>query len=259
MVIFAAIGGRTCGTACAPPAYVKLTFLRRGAKKMKHEDTEDRYCDDDCCAASGNTCTPLRPDAFEMSDDDKIQSIENDFRHIMHTLGLDLTDDSLRNTPRRVAKMFVREIFSGLNPEKKPRMSSFENKYRYGQMLVEKNITLYSTCEHHFLPIVGKAHVAYISHGSVIGLSKLNRIVDYYARRPQVQERLTMQIVRELQKALGTDDVACIIDAKHLCVNSRGIRDVASSTVTAEYGGMFEKDEVRREFLRMIELDTQYQ
>ena len=138
MVIFAAIGGRTCGTACAPPAYVKLTFLRRGAKKMKHEDTEDRYCDDDCCAASGNTCTPLRPDAFEMSDDDKIQSIENDFRHIMHTLGLDLTDDSLRNTPRRVAKMFVREIFSGLNPEKKPRMSSFENKYRYGQMLVEK-------------------------------------------------------------------------------------------------------------------------
>lgn len=181
---------------------------------MKHEDTEDRYCDDDCCAASGNTCTPLRPDAFEMSDDDKIQSIENDFQHIMHTLGLDLTDDSLRNTPRRVAKMFVREIFSGLNPEKKPRMSSFENKYRYGQMLVEKNITLYSTCEHHFLPIVGKAHVAYISHGSVIGLSKLNRIVDYYARRPQVQERLTMQIVRELQKALGTDDVACIIDAQ---------------------------------------------
>lgn len=227
---------------------------------MKHEDTEDKYCDDDCCcAASGNTATPLRPDAFEMSDDDKIQSIENDFRHIMHTLGLDLTDDSLRNTPRRVAKMFVREIFSGLNPEKKPRTSSFENKYRYGQMLVEKNITLYSTCEHHFLPIVGKAHVAYISHGSVIGLSKLNRIVDYYARRPQVQERLTMQIVRELQKALGTDDVACIIDAKHLCVNSRGIRDVASSTVTAEYGGAFKNEEVRREFLRFIELDTQYQ
>lgn len=225
---------------------------------MKKEETQAAAVCRDCPAAAAEA-TPMRPDAFEMSDEDKIEAIEKDFRHIMHTLGLDLTDDSLRATPHRVAKMYVKEIFSGLDPQKKPRMSSFENKYRYGQMLVEKNITLYSTCEHHFLPIVGKAHVAYISHGSVIGLSKLNRIVDYYARRPQVQERLTMQIVRELQRALGTEDVACIIDAKHLCVNSRGIRDVASATVTAEYGGAFRDEAVRREFLRFIELDTRYQ
>lgn len=220
---------------------------------------EEDLLNDDDMPVSENTHTPMRSDAFDMSDEEKMEVIENDFRHIMHTLGLDLTDDSLRNTPRRVAKMYVKEIFSGLNPDNKPRMSSFENKYRYGHMLVEKNITLYSTCEHHFLPIVGKAHVAYISKGSVIGLSKLNRIVDYYAKRPQVQERLTMQIVRELQRALGTQDVACIVDAKHLCVNSRGIRDVASSTVTAEFGGVFKNEEVRKEFLKYIELDTHYQ
>ncbi|MDD4820385.1 MAG: GTP cyclohydrolase I FolE [Flavobacteriales bacterium] len=220
---------------------------------------QEEINNDDDMPISENTHTPMREDAFDMSDEEKMEVIENDFRHIMHTLGLDLTDDSLRNTPRRVAKMYVKEIFSGLNPDNKPRMSSFENKYRYGHMLVEKNITLYSTCEHHFLPIVGKAHVAYISKGSVIGLSKLNRIVDYYAKRPQVQERLTMQIVRELQSALGTQDVACIVDAKHLCVNSRGIRDVASSTVTAEYGGVFQNEEVRKEFLKYIELDTHYQ
>jgi GTP cyclohydrolase I len=154
--------------------------------------------------------------------------------------------------------MFVKEIFGGLHPDRKPNSSTFENKYKYGEMLVEKNITLYSTCEHHLLPIVGRAHVAYISNGSVVGLSKMNRIVDYYAKRPQVQERLNIQIVRELQKVLGTEDVACVIDAKHLCVNSRGIRDIESSTVTAEYGGKFKEEAVRNEFLEYINMDTQF-
>ncbi len=176
----------------------------------------------------------------------------------MITLGLDLTDDSLKGTPNRVAKMFVKEIFGGLHPNLKPKASTFENKYKYGEMLVEKNIILYSTCEHHLLPIVGKAHVGYISNGTVIGLSKMNRIVDYYAKRPQVQERLTMQIVKELQEALGTMDVACVIDAKHLCVNSRGIRDVDSSTVTSEYGGKFKDAETRRDFLDYINMETNF-
>ena len=202
--------------------------------------------------------TPLRDDAFELSDDEKMEKIDFHVREIMHTLGLDLTDDSLHGTPRRVSKMFVREIFSGLNPKNKPKPSTFENKYKYGEMLVEKNITLYSTCEHHLLPIVGRAHVAYISSGNVIGLSKMNRIVDYYAKRPQVQERLTMQIVKELQIALDTEDVACVIDAKHLCVNSRGIRDIESSTVTSEFGGKFKEASVRKEFLDYIKLDTKF-
>lgn len=202
--------------------------------------------------------TPLREDAFDMSDEDKIKAIEADMAKVLHTLGMDLTDDSLQGTPKRVAKMFVNEIFSGLNPKNKPKASTFDNNYKYGEMLVEKNITVYSTCEHHLLPIVGKAHVAYISKGKVIGLSKMNRIVDYYAKRPQVQERLTMQIVQELQQALGTDDVACVIDAKHLCVNSRGIRDVASSTVTSEFGGKFKDKATKREFLDYIKLDTQF-
>ena len=202
--------------------------------------------------------TPLREDAFELSDIEKIALIKKDVEHILETLGMDLTDDSLKGTPSRVAKMFVREIFGGLHPDNKPKASTFENKYKYGEMLVEKNITLYSTCEHHLLPIVGKAHIAYISSGSVIGLSKMNRIVDYYAKRPQVQERLTMQIVQELQQALGTEDVACVIDAKHLCVNSRGIRDIDSSTVTSEFGGKFKDPEVRRDFLDYIKLDTEF-
>ncbi len=172
---------------------------------------------------SGSTETPMRADAFELSDIEKIASIKKDVQNMMHTLGLDLTDDSLKGTPTRVAKMFVQEIFGGLHPDRRPKASTFENKYKYQEMLVEKNITLYSTCEHHLLPIVGKAHIAYISNGSVVGLSKMNRIVDYYAKRPQVQERLTMQIVKELQRVLNTEDVACVIDAKHLCVNSRGI------------------------------------
>ena len=198
---------------------------------------------------SANLETPLRADAFELSAEEKVEKIEADFRNIMETLGLDLTDDSLKGTPKRVAKMFVKEIFGGLLPERKPGMSTFENKYNYNQMLVEKDIVVYSTCEHHFLPIVGRAHVGYISKGKVIGLSKMNRIVEYYAKRPQVQERLTMQIVKAMQEALGTDDVACIIDAKHLCVNSRGIKDIESSTVTAEYGGAFKDNEQLRNCL----------
>ncbi len=201
---------------------------------------------------------PLRNDAFDLSDEDKINAIRKDVESILITLGMDLTDDSIKGTPNRVAKMFVKEIFGGLNPNKKPSSSTFQNNYKYGEMLVEKNITLYSTCEHHLLPIVGRAHVAYISNGTVVGLSKMNRVVDYFAKRPQVQERLTMQIVQELQKVLGTDDVACVIDAKHLCVNSRGIRDIESSTVTSEFGGKFKEEQTRREFLDYIRLDTNF-
>lgn len=195
--------------------------------------------------------TPLRPDAFELSDSEKIDLIESKFKDIMETLGLDLTDDSLRGTPRRVAKMYVQEIFKGLNPDNKPVARTFENKYKYSEMLIEKNITLNSTCEHHFLPIVGHAHVAYISNGSVIGLSKINRIVDFYAKRPQVQERLSRQIAEELKRALGTEDVAVIIEAKHLCVSSRGIEDESSATVTADYHGAFLDHRTRDEFLKL--------
>ena len=207
---------------------------------------------------SSSRVTPMRPDAFDLSNSEKILLIEEKMREILYVLGMDLTDDSLSGTPTRVAKMFVNEIFSGLHPNNKPKASSFENKYQYGEMLVEKNITLYSTCEHHLLPIVGKAHVAYISNGTVVGLSKMNRIVDYYAKRPQVQERLTLQIVEELQKVLKTKNVACVIDAKHLCVNSRGISDVNSSTVTSEFGGRFKEKDVKREFLDYIKLDTEF-
>ncbi len=172
---------------------------------------------------------------------------------------MDLTDDSLKGTPLRVAKAYVNELFGGLNPKRMPKLSTFNNNYQYGEMLVEKNITVYSTCEHHLLPIVGRAHVAYISKGKVIGLSKMNRIVDYFAKRPQVQERLTMQVVQALQKALGTENVACVIDAKHLCVNSRGVKDIASSTVTAEFGGVFKNEKTKQEFLNYIQLDTTFE
>ncbi|WP_407635934.1 GTP cyclohydrolase I FolE [Owenweeksia hongkongensis] len=207
---------------------------------------------------SGRAETPMRADAFDKSEAEKIESIRQNFENIMNTLGLDLTDDSLKGTPLRVAKMFVKEIFGGLDPAREPKASVFDNKYKYGEMLVEKNIVVYSTCEHHFLPIVGRAHVAYISNGTVIGLSKMNRIVDYFAKRPQVQERMTKQIVQALQVALGTDDVACVIDAKHLCVNSRGIRDIESSTVTAEFGGKFQEDSVKRDFLDYINMKTTF-
>jgi GTP cyclohydrolase I len=199
--------------------------------------------------------TPLREDAFEMSDDLKIELIEKHFREIMHVMGLDLTDDSLKGTPRRVAKMYIKEIFSGLNPKNKPAAKLFENKYRYNEMLVEKDITFHSHCEHHFVPIYGKAHVAYISNGDVIGLSKINRIVQYYSKRPQVQERLTMQIGNELKEALGTEDVAIIMDAFHMCVSSRGVQDTNSSTVTSFYSGKFQDDEqTRLEFMKYIDL-----
>ena len=205
-----------------------------------------------------NAVNPIRSDAFDLTDEQKIERIRKNVENILETLGMDLTDDSIKGTPNRVAKMFVKEIFGGLNPHLKPKLSAFDNKYRYGEMLVEKNITLYSTCEHHLLPIVGRAHVAYISNGTVIGLSKMNRIVDYYGRRPQVQERLTMQIVQELQIMLKTEDVACVIDAKHLCVNSRGISDIESSTVTSEFGGKFKQLETRREFLEYIKMETKF-
>lgn len=199
--------------------------------------------------------TPMRDDAFLLSDEQKVLLIEDKFREIMTVLGLDLNDDSLSGTPHRVAKMFVKEIFSGLNPENSPKISVFENKFKYGEMLVEKNINMNSTCEHHFLPIVGKAHVAYISSGQVIGLSKINRVVDYFARRPQVQERLTVQIANELKRILKTEDVAVVIDAKHLCVSSRGIQDESSSTITAEYGGVFKDPHRKEEFLKYLSLD----
>ncbi len=226
---------------------------------MKIDGTLEKHFDDMGDGhVSSTEETPLREDAFILSDEEKIDLIQANIKDIMITLGLDLKDDSLKGTPNRVAKMFVNEIFSGLHPKRRPNSSTFQNKYKYGEMLVEKNITLYSTCEHHLLPIVGKAHVAYISNGTVVGLSKMNRIVDYFAKRPQVQERLNIQIVRELQKVLNTEDVACVIDAKHLCVNSRGIRDIESSTVTAEYGGKFKEEAVRREFLDYINLDTNF-
>ena len=187
--------------------------------------------------------TPMKKDAFKLSDEEKKDKIESLFTEIMDVMGLDLTDDSLKGTPKRVAKMYIEEIFSGLNPVNKPKIALFDNKYQYNQMLVEKNITFYSNCEHHFVPIIGKAHVAYISSGKVIGLSKLNRIVQYFAKRPQVQERLTNQIAEELKQILQTEDVAVIIDAKHLCVSSRGIKDETSSTVTSYFGGKFNTQE----------------
>ncbi|CAI8160197.1 MAG: GTP cyclohydrolase 1 [Polaribacter sp. SA4-10] len=183
--------------------------------------------------------TPMKPNAFNISDQEKKEKIADLFKEIMDVMGLDLSDDSLKGTPKRVAKMYIEEIFSGLNPANKPKVALFDNKYQYNQMLVEKNITFYSNCEHHFVPIMGKAHVAYVSSGKVIGLSKLNRIVQYYAKRPQVQERLTNQIAEELKEVLKTEDVAVIIDAKHLCVSSRGIKDDTSSTVTSFFGGKF--------------------
>ncbi len=196
--------------------------------------------------------TPLRPDAFDLSDAEKKEKIAFHFKEIMETLGLDLTDDSLQGTPKRVAKMYVEEIFSGLNPKNKPKIALFENKYKYDQMLVEKDILLYSNCEHHFLPIYGKAHIAYISNGKVIGLSKLNRIVNYFAKRPQVQERLSIQIGEELKSILNTEDVAVLIEAKHLCVSSRGIQDDQSSTITSYYSGQFKSDTKIQEFLNLI-------
>lgn len=196
--------------------------------------------------------TPLRPDAFVKTDAEKMTVIEHHFEQIMEALGLDLTDDSLRGTPHRVAKMYVQEIFSGLHPDNKPKISVFDNSYHYDKMLVEANINFNSTCEHHFLPIIGKAHIGYVSNGKVIGLSKLNRIVDYFARRPQVQERMVMQVFNELKAVLDTEDVMVVMEAKHLCVSSRGIKDETSFTSTLQYGGIFEKKEYRDDFFRLL-------
>ena len=233
-----------------------LLNIRLNGEQIELSDMHIDDMGDDHISTSVET--PMRADAFEKTDEQKIAEIEGHFRAIMETLGLDLTDDSLKGTPRRVAKMYVKEIFQGLNPANKPAIALFDNKYKYNEMLVEKNISFYSNCEHHFVPIIGKAHVAYISNGKVIGLSKLNRLVEYFAKRPQVQERLTMQIGKELQKDLGTDDVAIVIDAKHLCVASRGVEDDTSSTITAFYGGKFKEEKTKQEFLKYLELKTEF-
>ncbi len=199
--------------------------------------------------------TPLRSDAFDKTDDEKIAAIEPHFKAIMEVLGMDLNDDSLRGTPLRVAKMYVKELFQGLNPANMPSMTLFENKFQYNEMLVEKNINFYTNCEHHFVPFFGKAHVAYISSGKVIGLSKLNRLVEYFSKRPQVQERLTMQIGKALQTVLQTQDVAVMMDAKHLCVSSRGVKDDSSNTITSFFGGKFQEENTKSEFLKYIEIN----
>jgi GTP cyclohydrolase IA len=228
--------------------------LNGNARKQHNDDDLTDLLTDEMGESHAATSleTPMREDAFDLTDNQKIDLIETHFREIMTILGLDLTDDSLNGSPRRVAKMYVNETFSGLNPANKPAPTLFENKFQYNQMLVEKDITVHSYCEHHFVPIIGRAHVAYISSGKVIGLSKLNRIVQFFAKRPQVQERLTMQIANELREVLETDDVAVIIDAKHLCVSTRGVNDVNSSTITAAYHGKFEDEATRQELLRYI-------
>lgn len=200
--------------------------------------------------------TPMLPTAFDKSDDEKIANIQGYFAKIMDELGLDLTDDSLSGTPYRFAKMYVKELFYGLNPANKPKISTFENKYGYQKMLVEQNITIDSSCEHHFLPIIGHAHVGYIPKDRVVGLSKINRLVDYYAHRPQVQERLCLQILKDLQDVLGTEDVIVIVNAKHLCVSSRGIKDKESFTTTVEYGGSFNETNIRNEFFKICNLEV---
>ncbi len=204
---------------------------------------------------SGSIDTPMRADAFKLTNQEKIDTIKIHFAEIMNTLGLDLTDDSLIGTPERFAKMYVNEFFAGLDPRNKPKATTFDNKYQYNQMLVEKNINVISNCEHHFLPIIGRAHVAYISNGKVIGLSKINRVVEYFGKRPQVQERLTRQIANELKQALNTEDIAVVIDTKHMCVTTRGIKDQDSSTLTMEYSGKFLEEGTRKEFLNYLSMD----
>jgi len=202
--------------------------------------------------------TPIKEDAFRLSDQNKIDEIAKHFQGIMDVLGLDLSDESLKGTPERVAKMYVNELFNGLNPDNLTKISLFENNYKYNGMLVEKDIELYSTCEHHFVPIIGKVHVAYIAKDKIIGLSKINRIVQHFSKRPQVQERLTIQVINKLKESLNTSDVACIIEAKHLCVNMRGVRDTKSATITAQYSGSFNKQEVKGEFLNHVNLESNF-
>ncbi len=226
---------------------------------MKQKETLSNIQPDDLGDdhVPGASDTPLRPDAFEKDDELKVELIEKHFKEIMLILGLDLDDDSLKGTPHRVAKMYVKEVFAGLNPDNKPKARLFENKYNYDQMLVEKDITFYSHCEHHFVPIYGKAHVAYFSSGKVIGLSKINRIVQYFAKRPQVQERLTVQIAEELKSVLQTNDVAVVIDATHMCVSSRGVGDTNSRTGTAHFDGKFKDQNIKNEFLNYINTQSQ--
>lgn len=234
----------------------RLNYMKRNETLLNSRETEISLAEligDEHISTSADT--PLKPDAFEMSNEEKKQKIAFHFREIMETLGLDLSDDSLSGTPDRVAKMYVDEIFCGLDPATRPQIALFENKYRYREMLVEKEITFYSNCEHHFVPIIGKAHIAYISSGKVIGLSKINRIVQYFAKRPQVQERLTVQIAEELKKVLQTEDVAVVIDAVHLCVSSRGVQDINSATVTSHYSGKFRSEDTKREFHNYLNLN----
>lgn len=195
--------------------------------------------------------TPTVPS--DLSDADKTNAIEHHFRDIMEALGLDLTDDSLIDSPRRVAKMFVSEIFWGLDYDNFPKCTAVENKMRYDEMVVERNISVMSSCEHHFVVIDGNATVAYIPGQHVLGLSKLNRIVEYFSKRPQIQERLTEQIYFALQYILGTDDIAVVVDAIHYCVRSRGVEDHGSSTVTSKLGGRFRTDPaLRAEFMSIV-------
>jgi len=228
---------------------------------MNSSDTEilqlikEKFEDDGNDHLLSNIDTPIRSDAFKLSDEEKINKIQIYFEKIMITLGLDLNDDSLKGTPYRVAKMYVKEMCSGLNPKSKPKISLFDNKYDYNRMIIEKNIKFYSNCEHHFLPIIGKVHIGYISSGNVIGLSKMHRIVNYFAKRPQVQERMTVQIFNELQNVLDTKDVGLLIDADHLCVASRGVQDITSSTITFESGGEFKDDQKWSEFLSLINIE----
>lgn len=224
------------------------TLLSTAVSNIERAEAEERGNEH----VAGAKDTPMVEGAFDTSDEDKMAKIEFHFGEIMKTMGLDLSDDSLQGTPYRVAKMYIKEVFSGLDPKNKPEIKLFENRYEYNEMLVEKNITLHSYCEHHFVPIIGKAHVAYISNGHVIGLSKINRIVRYFSKRPQVQERLTEQIAQELKTVLKTEDIAVVIDAHHMCVSTRGIEDVNSSTVTAHYSGKFKEEMIKKEFLQHI-------
>ena len=194
--------------------------------------------------------TPTIKSAFkdfqEIDSDTKIEIIKNHFEGIMQTLGLDLEDDSLMDTPRRVAKMYVNEIFWGLDWEKFPKCTKIENKMGYNEMVIERGINVQSNCEHHFVIIDGLATVAYIPNKTVLGLSKMNRIVEYFAKRPQVQERLTEQVFHAISFILETDNVAVLIDAKHYCVASRGVEDAGSQTTTSKLGGAFKNDPVTR-------------
>jgi GTP cyclohydrolase I len=235
--------------------YHRLNDEPASSLKTTSSDQDEQELDELLHHAIAHTATPLREDAFALDPEEKVRLIAAHVEGILHILGLDLSDESIRDTPKRVAKMYVNETFRGLDPANKPGITLFSNKYHYKQMLVEKDITFYSTCEHHLVPIFGKVHVAYFSSGKVIGLSKLNRLVDYYARRPQVQERLTIQIAEALKEALKTEDVAVVVDSAHLCVASRGIRDVNSTTITSDYSGKFRNRDVRSEFLTYIKKD----